>query len=89
MKTMEQWRESKEDFTKFAKPGDEIDEEIYFYFLEVLPPAKMTGYGFLVGEPYDHNEDNKPLYAAFYNKPAYDKPDDRYYYGGHKTIREF
>lgn len=34
---------------------EEITEEKYNYFLEVLPPADMARYGFLVGEPTDHH----------------------------------
>ena len=84
MKTMEQWSTSKRDFSSFAEPGDEIDEEIFYHFLEVLPPAIMTMFGFLVGEPYSHDNNNKPLYAAFHNSPNH-----RYYYEGHKTVKAF
>lgn len=84
MKTLKQWIESKQDFESFAAAGDEIDEEIFYYFLEVLPPAVMTHKGFLVGEPYDHNENGKPLFAAFYQLPGH-----KYSYGGHKTVKEF
>ena len=84
MRTMEQWNKSKKDFSSFADPGDEIDEETFYYFLEVLPPARMTKYGFLVGEPYDHDNEGKPLYAAFHILS-----DGKYSYGGHKTVKEF
>ena len=32
----------------------ETTKETYWEMLEVLPPAVMTGLGFLVGEPVDH-----------------------------------
>lgn len=42
----------------------EITEEKYDYYLEVLPPAIMTGNGFMVGEPWDHNAEGYPRYQA-------------------------
>jgi hypothetical protein len=39
--------------TKTAKRGDEITEEIYENFLNVLPPAFWRGGVFQVGEPHD------------------------------------
>lgn len=46
-----------------------ITEERYVEMLEVLPPALMTGYGFLVGEPTTHRQCTvksriSPTYAA-------------------------
>jgi len=84
MKTMEQWNGSKIDFSKFASPGDEIDDEIYFYFLGVLPPRKMMSFGFLVGEPARHNENGEAMFDAFYESPS-----SQYYYGGEKTVKDF
>ncbi len=45
-------------------------EERYWEMLEVLPPAFMTGGGFLVGEPFDHGlcaitRSMRPRYEAF------------------------
>jgi hypothetical protein len=37
----------------------------YWEMLEVLPPAAMSGGGFLVGEPIDHTPDGWPRYEAF------------------------
>ena len=84
MKTLEQWEYSREYFENFATPGDEIDEEIYYYFLEVLPPATITRKGFLVGEPYDHNGQGEAMFSTFYQYPG-----NKYVYGGIKTIKEF
>ena len=55
MKTQEQWQESGLNFEKFITPGDEIDSELFWYFLGVLPPRKQMSYGFLVGEPLRHD----------------------------------
>jgi hypothetical protein len=40
-------------------------EERYDEMLGILPPALQTGFGFLVGEPYDHNRQGQPRFAAF------------------------
>ena len=42
----------------------------YWDMLECLPPAAMSGFGFLVGEPADHRSANgAPRYAAFAEYP--------------------
>ena len=46
---------------KFTK----TTEEKYWEMLGVLPPAIMTGYGFLVGEPMDHNAQGRPRFSCF------------------------
>jgi len=40
-------------------------EAMYWQMLEVLPPRKMLGQNFLVGEANDHNSDGEAVYAAF------------------------
>ena len=84
MKTMKQWNNSRLPWGKFAQPGDEVDDEIYDYFLEVLFPRKMTGSGFLVGEPASHNNQGEAMYDAFYDKPGYG-----FFYGGEMTVDDF
>lgn len=64
MKTFVQWQDSKLDFSRFADVGDEIDEELFMYFLGVLPPATWTDRCMQVGEPYSHNEDGE-TYTTF------------------------
>lgn len=51
--------------TKFTK----TTEAKYWEMLEVLPPAIMTGDGFLVGEPMDHNAQGQPRFSAFFEYP--------------------
>lgn len=65
MKTMQQWHDSKLNFSEFAQPGDFIDEELYWYFLEVLPPITwfrkdgiVLNEIFQVGEPMDQQGKN-------------------------------
>lgn len=57
LKTLHGWHEFAEknsdgSWDKYCKPGDLVDEEVYDYFLDILPPRSM-GRGYLqVGEPY-------------------------------------
>ena len=65
-----------------AKEGQEVNEDTYYYFLEILPPAFYKGGVFQVGEPYDHTKENKPRYGTYQHK------NKRYYYQGIKTRKE-
>lgn len=40
-------------------------EAMYWEMLEVLPPRKMMGTNFLVGEADHHNADGRAVYACF------------------------
>jgi hypothetical protein len=42
-----------------------ISEARYVGQLEMLPPARWSGVGFLSGEPYDHTRDGRPRFKAF------------------------
>lgn len=59
IKTLGGWhtfaeKNEKGDWDCYAHPGDLVDEEVYDYFLDVLPPRSM-GRGYLqVGEPHSH-----------------------------------
>lgn len=44
---------------------EQVTSDRYWEMLEVLPPACMTGLGFLVGEPMDHNAEGRPRFSAF------------------------
>lgn len=46
-----------------------IDESIYWYFLEVLPPLYSKQTGFLLLEPYSHDSDGHALRSWFYGTP--------------------
>ena len=85
MKTFKEWGKYGGDFQNYINPKDEIDDELYWYFLEVLPPRIMRNYGFLVGEPYTHNNSNEGVYDSFYQS----LDGKQYYYGGLKTVKEF
>jgi len=88
--TMENWDASKLDFRKFMDqfPIDdslmvEVDEEIYYYFLGVVPPSAVSNDGFLCGEPTCHNRTGKPVYDAFI------KSGDRFFYAWGMTRESF
>ena len=56
----------------------------YWEMLEILPPAVMTGIGFMVGEPFGHDASGYPRYDAFV------EIDGRFYAAlGPMTVKEF
>jgi hypothetical protein len=50
-----------------ANPSEWIPttEAMYWHMLEVLPPRKMIGRNFLVGEANNHNAEGEAVYAGF------------------------
>lgn len=80
MFTMEDWNGS--FLQSGINEGDEISEEVYFYFLECVPPRLRRKNGFLTGEPYTHNDDGDAVYMAFTTA------QDKFFYVGLKTIKE-
>lgn len=79
IKTFKDWHTTLEEY---LKPNDEIDEELYYYFLEVLPPTFYSNGVFQPDEPYSHNSKNEPLFNTFQQK------GDRYFYMGHLPTNE-
>lgn len=43
----------------------ETTEAMYWEMLEVLPPQKMLGENFMVGEPLRHNAEGEAVHACF------------------------
>lgn len=82
--TREQWTKDRE-FS--AKVGQEVTEEIYEDFFDMLPPLRLpreSGYtaGFRISEPYIHEESKKTgEWLAHY--AAFGKKDGKYYFLGH------
>ena len=69
IKTIDGWEKSdKNSWDDYAKPGDLVDESVYYYFLDILPPRSM-GHGYLqVGEPFSHRINPKTgKYEATYS----------------------
>jgi len=75
-----QWMQ---DRSLSPREGQEVEEDIYYEMLDVLPPARMKGGAFLVGEPYDFNEKGEYTYECFDSKKG------KYYYVGKMSKREF
>ncbi len=63
MKTYKEWSMVGCGFREFAKPGDEIDSEIYHYFLGCVPPLYFH-HGFQCGEPWAYR-DGEAVYSTF------------------------
>ena len=78
--TMQDWKSSfNSDIAPFvAEDIAEIEEDIFYNFLESVPPIYSNGY-FLNSEPYSHNKQGKPLYNAFASRNGH------YYFLGLKT----
>ena len=76
--TQEQWTK---DGTFKAKAGQQVEDDIYYYFLNVLPPICWRDGQFLCSEPYDSERGNF-RYFAFYEK------DNQFYYAGLKTKQQ-
>jgi hypothetical protein len=53
MKTYEEWCKNAVEFNEYVFPKDEVDQEIYNYFAEVLPPQNCGYRWFLLGEAVD------------------------------------
>ena len=62
---------------------EEVTGDRYYEMLNVLPPERMRGGAFLVGEPFDHNGKGESRFDYFFKKDGY------CYYGGLLTTREF
>ena len=43
LKTLDDWRKLNLTFNKYIEIGDKIDEKLYNYFLDVLPPFSLKG----------------------------------------------
>lgn len=86
VKTMAEWNVNGVDFTKYVEDYDEIDEELYNYFMDVLPPMSLRttqGFvdcGFQCSEPYDIVYDNEGNGHNTYS--TFGKKNGKYYYMG-------
>jgi len=80
MKKYSEWTCSGIGFREFVKSGDEIDSEMYDYFLGCVPPIYFH-HGFLCGEPSSHRG-GEEVYSTF------TLFDDKYRYVGEFTENE-
>ena len=75
---------SKKLQTEFFLRDQEVTEERYDEMLGALPPERMTGNAFLVGEPMDHNgEGCRARYELYFTH------EGKYFYGGLATVKDF
>ena len=74
LKTLDGWRKADVNFDKYIEIGDKIDEKLYNYFLDMLPPISLKGgqgvySGFQVSEAvtdaFDNNDKPRALYDTF------------------------
>ena len=70
MKTRIEWQRSGQDLSKFLQIGDEVGQSMYYYFLEVLPPACNSGRCLQIGEPYSHDNQGRPLFSTLTKTPG-------------------
>ncbi len=80
---MKKYADWKGELRDFVQPGDQIDQEMFDYFLGVVYPRVMQARGFLMGEPVNTLEDGEGIYDA------YDEIDGKFYYKGLMTLQEF
>lgn len=66
MLTFDLWHATGKDFTEIARPGEEVDDLIIGYFINVLPPRSLQSGYMQVGEPYSHREDKTGNWKATY-----------------------
>jgi len=70
IKTYKGWGESKQRLLEYLhknleeQPHQEIDEKLFTYLLEVVPPVYISNNIMQMGEPYTHIE-SKPVYFTF------------------------
>lgn len=71
-------------WNKALYPGQkvEISEYIYFDLLECLPPRKMIGNYFEVGEADHHDSEGRPIFRACW------KEHDKFFTGYPKNINQ-
>lgn len=79
MKTMQGWTDSKLRFNEYFTKDCEVNDEVYWYFMEYVPPIFIPA-GFQVGE-ISHHRDGVAYYATFI------RDCDRYFYIGYHPRR--
>ena len=68
VKTRAGWTESGiSNFMDYCSPGDEVDEALVDYFLNVVPPATHRTTFIQAGEPYSSALDDTGKYQAIYS----------------------
>lgn len=73
IKTYANWKGSLNDYLQI---GDQVDEEMYYYFLDVLPPACNRTNLVQMGEPYSISKKGKSTFLTL------EKVDGKWIYKG-------
>jgi hypothetical protein len=64
IKTKKGWQESKQDLSQYLQPGDIVDEDMFDYFLEVMPPTCQSDRCLQIGEPFTHDDKGRPMFST-------------------------
>lgn len=83
MKTYEEWNGSGVNLDKYLTPGDEVDQAMFDYFLEVVPPASFGSRHVQIGEACDHSGPG--------GQPTFDtivRHEGRWIYLGRRILRD-
>ena len=76
-KTYKGWMQSSHStFSTYVQVNDEIDEDMYYYFMEVVPPLDAGPCWFLMGEAIDHDMNGQIRHDLFIEK------DNKFYFKG-------
>ena len=70
LKTIKGWMEHGGSWDEYCKPGELVGEDVYWHFLDVLPPRNIGGGYLQMGEPHDcrtdpYTEKFRPTYMTF------------------------
>lgn len=66
-KTLREWEKHGGSWGDYCKPGELVEETVYWYFLDIMPPKSMRSGYLQVGEPYDGRLNPKTgKYASTY-----------------------
>jgi len=80
MKTLDGWNKSGVQLNEYLQVGNEVDEDMVNYFIDILPPATMRADCMQIGEPWDHDPVTcRPMFATL------EKQDGKWIYTGHRV----
>lgn len=71
-----------QDLSEDNRVWREIDQESYDIMLEILPPKRMRGNGFVMSEAYDNLENGQNIYLVCYSMREK-------YFATYGTVSEF
>ena len=80
LKTEKGWQESKKNLTEYLNIEDQVDDDMFDYFLGVLPPIQRQGV-LQISEPYSTNGKGQFTYMTL------KKDDEKWFYIGAITTQ--